>query len=45
MADDNPISFEDLRIKYSTGRSYVISGTGRNRKYGYRTGKMCNLGD
>lgn len=45
MANDNPISFADLRIWYSTGRSYVISGTGRNRKYGYRNGKMCNLGD
>lgn len=38
-------SFEDLRVHYGTGRSYVVSGEGRNRVFGYRTGKMCNAGD
>lgn len=39
------IAFEDLRCHYQTGRSYVISGEGRNRVYGYRHGIQCNLGD
>ena len=38
-------TFDDLRMHFRTGRSYVISGTGRDRKYGYRHGVMCNLGD
>lgn len=38
-------NFSDLRVHYQTGRSYVKSGTGRDRVYGYRTGMMCNLGD
>lgn len=39
------ISFADLRCHFQTGRSYVISGEGRNRVYGYRNGVQCNLGD
>lgn len=39
------MSFADLHCHFQTGRSYVISGTGRNRVYGYRTGVQCNLGD
>ena len=39
------VSFSDLRCRFQTGRSYVVSGTGRNRIYGYRTGVMCQLGD
>ena len=42
MAD---LNFDDLRCHYQTGRSYVISGEGRNRVYGYRNGVKCNLGD
>ena len=38
-------TFADLRCQYQTGRSYVISGEGRNRVYGYRTGIQCALGD
>lgn len=38
-------TFEDLRMHYRTGRSVLISGTGRDRKYGYRHGVQCNLGD
>lgn len=37
--------FEDLRVHYGTGRSYTISGEGRNRVLGYRVGKKCNAGD
>ena len=39
------VSYSDLRCHFQTGRSYVISGTGRNRIYGYRNGVQCNLGD
>lgn len=39
------VAFEDLRCHYQTGRSYVVSGEGRNRIYGYRHGIQCNLGD
>lgn len=41
----NEYTFSDLRCHYQTGRSYVVSGEGRNRVYGYRTGVQCNLGD
>ena len=39
------VQFSDLRVHYRTGRSYVISGTGKNRKYGYRQGVKCDIGD
>ena len=39
------VSFSDLRCRFQTGRSYVVSGIGRNRIYGYRNGVMCQLGD
>ena len=39
------ISFADLRCRFQTGRSFVISGEGRNRVYGYRNGVQCALGD
>jgi hypothetical protein len=38
-------SFQNLRIMYGTGRAFVISGTGRDRKYGYRSGFKTKLGD
>lgn len=38
-------TFDDLRYQFGSGRSYLISGEGRNRKYGYRRGVVCKLGD
>lgn len=38
-------TFDELRCHFQNGRSYVISGEGRNRVYGYRTGVQCKLGD
>lgn len=38
-------TFSELKWHYMTGRSYVVSGTGRNRVMGYRRGVMCDLGD
>lgn len=44
-ANKNELTFSDLRPHYGTGRAYTISGTGRNRVTGYRTGMKCNAGD
>lgn len=41
----NELTFSNLRLHCQTGRAYVISGEGRNRVYGYRSGVQCNLGD
>ena len=45
MSEPREYTFEDLRHLLNTGHSYVISGSGRNRKMGYRTGVKCKLGD
>lgn len=39
------LTFENLEYKYGTGRSYTISGTGRDRVLGYRCGVQTKLGD
>ena len=39
------ISFANLRCRFQTGRSFLVSGEGRNRVYGYRNGVQCALGD
>ena len=39
------LTFADLRVYYGTGRAYTISGKGRDRVTGYRSGVKCNLGD
>ena len=39
------LTFGDLRCRHFTGRSYIKSGEGRNRVYGYRTGIQCDLGN
>lgn len=44
-AMQNEVTFSDLRLHFQTGRAYIISGQGRNRVYGYRSGVWCNLGD
>ena len=44
-AMQNEVTFSDLRLHFQTGRAYIISGEGRNRVYGYRSGVQCNLGD
>ena len=42
---ENKTTFAALRCHFQTGRSYVISGVGRNRVYGFRSGIQCDLGD
>lgn len=44
-AMQNEVTFSDLCLHFQTGRAYIISGQGRNRVYGYRSGVQCNLGD
>ena len=39
------LTFDDLRCHYQNGRALLLSGEGRNRVYGYRTGVQCKLGD
>lgn len=39
------ITFSDLRPHYQTGRAVHISGTGRDKVFGYRHGVMTDCGD
>lgn len=39
------LTFDDLRCSFQTRRSYVVSGEGRHRVFGYRNGVRCALGD
>ncbi|QUO35472.1 hypothetical protein KFE16_02665 [Clostridiaceae bacterium Marseille-Q4149] len=39
------LSFSDLKIRYFTGRSILISDTGHGKRYQYRNGCMTALGD
>lgn len=39
------LTFQLLRRQVETGRSFVVSGEGKNRVYGYRRGVQCGIGD
>ena len=39
------LSFSDLKVRYFTGRSILISDTGQSKRYQYRNGCMTALGD
>ena len=39
------LTFAQIRLRYYTGKSYVIFGSGRDRKCGYRQGCMTEIGD
>ena len=43
--DVQKLTFAQLRVRTHTGHSYITSGSGRNRKYGYRKGCLTELGD
>ncbi|NBI85082.1 hypothetical protein D3Z47_02270 [Lachnospiraceae bacterium] len=45
MENNLPITFETLRVRYGTGRSYLIRTEGRHKVHGYRKGVMTGLGD
>ncbi len=38
-------TFDDLRLQNGTGRAILLSGSGRDKKYSYRCGVQCRLGD
>ena len=42
---ERPLTFSDLRAHYGTGRAYLISQKGREKKYGYRKGIQTDIGD
>lgn len=42
---EHALTFAALRVHYYTGRSYLISGEGRNKVFGYRHGVMTDIGD
>ena len=39
------LTCEQIRIHFGTGRSILVSGTGRDKKYTYRSGCMTDIGD
>ena len=39
------VTFEDLSVHFFTGRSNLLSGSGRDKKYSYRSGVMTDVGD
>ena len=39
------VTFEDLSVHFFTGRSILLSGSGRDKKYSYRSGVMTDVGD
>ena len=39
------VTFEDLGVHFFTGRSILLSGSGRDKKYSYRSGVMTDVGD
>ena len=40
---EHALTFADLRVHYYTGRSYLISGEGRDKVFGYRHGVMTDI--
>lgn len=45
VIEKKEITFSDVALQYRTGRAYTISGAGRDRVPGYRSGVKCALGD
>ena len=39
------VTFEDISVHFFTGRSILLSGSGRDKKYSYRSGVMTDVGD
>ena len=39
------VTFEDLRVHFFTGKAVLLSGSGRDKKYTYRSGVMTDVGD
>ena len=39
------LTHADLRAHYGTGQAILLSGSGRDKKYGYRNGIQTDVGD
>lgn len=39
------LTHSDLRAHYGTGQAVLLSGSGRDKKYGYRNGIQTDIGD
>lgn len=39
------LTHADLRAHYGTGQAILLSGSGRDKKYGYRNGIQTDIGD
>lgn len=39
------LTHADLRAHYGTGQAVLLSGSGRDKKYGYRNGIQTDVGD
>lgn len=42
---ESELTFEDLSVKHFSGRSFLKSGEGRDKVFGYRNGVVTKLGD
>lgn len=43
--DINELTCSQISVHTHSGRSFLISGSGRDRKYGYRSGCVTDIGD
>ena len=39
------LAFQDLRVHFFTGKAVLLSGSGKDKKYTYRSGVMTDVGD
>jgi len=43
--DISKLEFSDIRVMHGTGRSTLLSGSGKNKKFAYRIGYQTKIGD
>lgn len=45
VSNRDQLTHKDLTVHFNTGESILLSGSGRDKKYGYRNGIQTDLGD
>lgn len=45
VPNSNQLTHKDLHAHFSTGQSLLLSGSGRDKRFGYRTGVQTDFGD
>lgn len=45
VPNSNQLMHKDLHAHFSTGQSLLLSGSGRDKRFGYRTGVQTDFGD